>query len=116
MNPESPSPQEKKPYHFVRRTIFRNVNLEKLSNELSSRFTIVKPFVSKRTGALGRELGSFQVKADSLHVLFEVDRAVLYQKEARPFTQMDLELHKIVFKLYGMRLPFFRREPTITYE
>jgi len=107
-------PSRKRPYHFIRRTVFRNVNLERLSKELSPRFTIIKPFVSKRTNPLGREMGSLLVKADSLYVLFEVDRAVLYQRETCPFTKKDVELRDIVFKLYGMQLPFFAREPSIT--
>lgn len=61
-------------------------------------------------------MGSLLVEADSLYVLFEVDRAVLYQKEVRPLTQRDLELHDIVFRLYGMQLPFFVREPRIANE
>jgi len=90
--------------------------LEKLSEELSPKFSIVKPFSSKRTNHLGREMGSLLVKADSLYVLFEVDRAVLYQKEALPFTKKDVELRSIAFKLYGMQLPFLAREPKIAYE
>jgi len=91
---KSPSLHGERPYHFVGRTVFRNVNPARISHELSSRFTIIKPFTSKKT--------------NPLYVLFEVERAVIYEK--------DVELRSIAFKLYGMQFPFFAREPSIAYE
>jgi len=114
--PVTSGSKEEQPYYFVRRTILRNVDLEKLSAELSPRFSVVRPFVSNRENILGRESGSFEVKADTLYALFEVDRATLFQKVRRPFAQRDLELRSIVFKRYGMQLPLFAREPSFERE
>jgi len=104
------------PYHYVRWTWFNEHNLEKLAEELAN-FTIVKPPPRKKvTDLMGRNVGEFEVQADTLLAFLSSEHASLFQKEKAPFTEKDIELRKAVFVLYphsrATPLPFgFRKEP-----
>ena len=47
-----------------------------------------------------------KVTADTLSARLEPYRAVLYQKEAKPFTRLDLALRNAVVDLYDKMSPF----------
>ena len=102
-------------YRFIRVTWFRKHDLRELSSELALEFKLVRSFVSSREWYMGRELGSFLVRADTLYVLLEPDRAILFQRDDAPFTRLDLELRERVFKLYPYTFrastSFFTKEP-----
>ena len=74
--------------------------------------------MSDKDNDLRRENGSFEVKADTLYAIFELDRATIFQKARQPFTERDVELHDAVFKLYGMHTLYsiLQREPPFTRE
>lgn len=108
---QSSSPQ-KEAYRFSREVIYFHVDMVKLSKELASKYTIIRPFVSDKSNPLFGELGSLLVKADTLYGQFNGERVVLYQEEAKPFTKKDLELRELAFKLYGFpSRPYLKREP-----
>jgi len=102
-------------YRFIRAQWFRKYDLEELSSDLALEFTVARPFTSSKEWYMGRELGSFLVKGDTLYALLEPDRATLFQKEEAPFTRRDLELRDRVFKLYPHTFrasaSFFTKEP-----
>jgi len=102
-------------YRFIRALWFRKHDLRELSDELASEFTPVRPFKSSKEWYMGRELGSFLVRADTLYALLEPDRATLFQKEEAPFSRWDLELRERTFKLYPHTFrasaSFFTKEP-----
>ncbi len=52
------------------------------------------------------ERGEVKVAADTLSVILEPYRAVLYQREARPFTRLDLALRSEVARLYDKMGPY----------
>jgi len=95
-------------YRFIRATWLRKHDLKELCSELAQEFILVRPFISSKEWYLGRELGSFLVRADTLYALLEPDKATLFQKAEAPFTRRDLELRERIFKLY----PYTFRVPT----
>ena len=101
-------PNGMKPYRFIRLVYRRKTDLAEISVRLSERFTLIRPFVSKVNSYPAVELGSFEVKADTLYALLEADKATLFQKTRAPFTKKDLELRQTIFDLY----PYHPHMPT----
>lgn len=92
-----------KPYYYVRFRWDFGVDIEKVAGELAEDFTVeeVKTFESDRDMTLYRgHREELKATADSLTVLLSRTRAVLYQREATPFTERDMELRGRILELY----------------
>ncbi len=101
------------PYHHVRFRWERAADLPRLKLYLSGTFNVVAS-TRRREGVelvfkedMRREL---KVEADTLRVTLEPFRAILFQREAAPFTARDLALRNTVVELYD-RLGPFNSEP-----
>jgi len=104
------------PYHFVCTRRWKRHNLRDLAKKLGD-FTYVKQIGDLSQINLTDPRHDFspemEFKADSLYVLISARRAVLFQKTRQPFTEKDLQLRRIIFKLYpDYRLPVFKKEPS----
>lgn len=107
------------PYHYVRFKWWRIVDLKEIARELGGVFSI-EPLKMPRND---RELSllkdmreELRVKADTLGAMLSPVRAVLFQREAAPFTARDMELRRRVLELYPRDRPtpfpmFFSEEP-----
>jgi len=60
----------------------------------------IMPHDERDLSFLKDERDELRVSADTLSVILSRLRAVLYQKEAAPFTARDVELRKRVLELY----------------
>jgi hypothetical protein len=92
-----------KPYYYVRFRWDFGVDIEKVAGELAEDFTVegIKTFESDRDMTLYRgHREELKARADSLTVLLSRTRAVLYQREATPFTERDMELRGRILELY----------------
>jgi len=92
-----------KPYFYVRFRWDFGADIGKLASELAEDFTVeeVKTFESDRDMTLYRgHREELKAKADSLTVLLSRTRAVLYQREAEPFTERDVRLRSRILELY----------------
>ena len=110
-------------YSYVRFRWWDPVNLDKAVEELSG--FKVKKIIQEKGGediSLYRDLrDEVEVEADTLQAFLSPFRAVLNQKEAKPFTARDLELREKVMKMYprGRPTPFpweFSSEPKFEVE
>ena len=83
------------------------VDLDKVVEEFSGFKT--KKIIKKKEGeeiSLYRDLrDEITVEADTLKALFSPFRAVLNQKEAKPFTVRDMELREKIMKMYPQDWP-----------
>ena len=106
-----------KPYHFVRYRWWTRVDLAKASKDLKELFNVQAIEMPRdRIEIVKDEKDELRVKADTLWALLSPFRAVLYQREAAPFTRKDIELRKKMMELYPKErsspLPlFFKKEP-----
>jgi len=92
-----------KPYYYVRFRWDFGVDIGKIAGEFAEDFTVeeVKTFESDRDMTLYRgHREELKATADSLTVLLSRTRAVLYQREATPFTERDMELRGRILELY----------------
>jgi len=104
--------------HVVLSQFGRLHDIEKLSEMLRERFVLVKTLLPDRTNIpsimseLRGAVPEILFKADTLFAAVAPGRAVLFQKERKPFTEKDLELRKTILELYPFRinLPFFAKE------
>jgi hypothetical protein len=97
------------PYHHVRFRWNEPLDLERTRTMLSSSFRVTVVTTPHDVGGLvyqSRERGEVKVAADTLSVRLEPYRAVLYQKEAKPFTRLDLALRNAVVNLYDKMSPY----------
>jgi len=110
-------------YSYVRFRWWDPVDLDKTVEEFSGFKT--KMIFQKKEGeeiSLLIDLRSeVEVEADTLQALLSPFRAVLNQKEAKPFTARDMELREKVMKMYprGRPTPFpweFSSEPKFEVE
>jgi hypothetical protein len=108
------------PYYYVRFCWWIPNNLEKLSEELATRFNLVKlpiPKEDERELSLYKsQRGLIEVKADTLSAFLSPFTVVLSQKEKAPFTEKDMELRKTILALYPQIRPtpfpwHFSKEP-----
>jgi len=110
-------------YSYVRFRWWDPVNLDKAVEEFSG-FKTKKIFQDKG----GEDVSPYidlreevEVEADTLQAVLSSLRAVLNQKEVKPFTVKDMELREKVMKLYprGRPTPFpweFNSEPKFEKE
>ena len=92
-------------------------DVKKLSEKLQEDFTFVKILLPERKtvvviSELKGPVPEIELKADTLFALIAPNKAVLFQKERRPFTKKDVELRKKILELYQYKLslPLFARE------
>jgi hypothetical protein len=92
-----------KPYYYVRFRWDMGVDIGKVAGELAEGFNVeeVKTFESDRDMTLYKgHREELKATADSLTVLLSRTRAVLYQREAEPFTEKDMALRGRILELY----------------
>ena len=106
------------PYSYVRYTWWKTYSVEELVSKLKDRFTVIEPqgLKGESLSPIQGDIPKIEVKADTLVVYVAPSRAVLSQKESKPFTKRDMELREIVLSLYPHATPgplpfFYRREP-----
>jgi hypothetical protein len=92
-----------KPYYYVRFRWDFGVDIGIIVGELAEDFVVeeVKTFESDRDMTLYKgHREELKATADSLTVLLSRTRAVLYQREAEPFTERDMKLRGRILELY----------------
>ena len=97
------------PYHHVRFRWNTPLDLERTKSMLSGSFRVTVMSTPHEVGSLvyqWRERGEVKVAADTLSAGLDPYRAVLYQKEAKPFTRLDLALRNAVVDLYDKMGPY----------
>lgn len=107
------------PYHYVRFKWWRIVDLKEIARELGGLFSIEPlnmPRDDRELSLLKDMREELRVKADTLGAMLSPVRAVLFQREAAPFTARDMELRRRVLELYPRDRPtpfpmFFSEEP-----
>jgi len=111
------------PYSYVRFTWWKVHDIKGLYARFVDRFTVKMPsgLQGESLSLIQRDIYRMEVKADSLVAYVAASRAVLSQKESRPFTKKDLELREAILELYPHAtpgpLPFYsRKEPPFRIE
>lgn len=97
------------PYYHVRFRWNEPVDLVRTKTMLSGSFRVTVTATPHEAGGLvyqSRERGEVKVAADTLSAILEPYRAVLYQREAKPFTRLDLALRSEVAHLYDKMSPY----------
>ena len=98
----------RKPYYYIRFRWWRGVGLEKVIKELSKEFEVKKknfPEYDVDLSLLKDRRVEVEIKADTLNARLSEFCAILYQKEAKPFTSKDLLLRKKILELYSRNKP-----------
>ena len=98
----------KKPYYYIRFRWWIDVGLEKVIKELSKEFEVKKknfPEYNVDLSLFKDQRVEVEIKADNLNAKLSKFRAILYQKEAKPFTSKDLLLRKKILELYSRNRP-----------
>ena len=93
-------------YHYVRFKWWDHVDLDKAVEKFSGFKT--KKILQEEGEDLSpyRDLrDEVEVEADTLHAMLSPFRAILNQKEAKPFTARDMELREKVMKMYPRSRP-----------
>ena len=95
-------------YKYVRFRWWERIDLKKLSEDLGRSFSVeklIQPSDEQGIFLFKDERDELKVSADTLSVMLSCFRAVLYQKEASPFTVRDIELRKKILELYPRNRP-----------
>jgi hypothetical protein len=110
-------------YSYVRFTWWTAYDIKGLYAKFVDRFTVRMPsgLQGESLSLIQRDIYRMEVKADSLVAYVAPSRAVLSQKESRPFTMKDLELREAILELYPHvspgPFPFYnRKEPPFRVE
>lgn len=94
-------------YSYVRFRWWGSVDLDKAVEELSG--FKAKKIIQEKGGddlSLYRDFrDEVEVEADTLQALLSPFRAVLNQREAKPFTARDMELRARILELYPKNTP-----------
>jgi hypothetical protein len=87
---------------YVRFLWHREVDLEKISEDFAEYEPTLREELEdpNRRPFHGYNLRELKVKADTLGAFLSVKRAVLFQREKKPFTKRDVELRKKIFEIY----------------
>ncbi|MGD2201742.1 MAG: hypothetical protein PVJ38_08945 [Candidatus Bathyarchaeota archaeon] len=98
---------EEQPYHFVRFLWMATVDLEEMADQFEAYVEGWREPPETETGMHTHiyNLRELKLKADTLQVYLSLQRAVLFQRERKPFTQRDVELRKRVFEVYPRSRP-----------
>jgi len=96
-------------YHVSFKRWGRLYDVEKISQRLQEKFTLVKTLVSLNYGLpvfseLWGYVPEILFKADTLFAAISPSRVTLFQKEIASFTTKDLELRKTILKFYPASL------------
>ena len=97
------------PFYHVRFRWNEPLDLERTKTMLSGSFRVTVKTTPHEAGGLvyqSGERGEVKVSADTLSARLEPYRAVLYQREAKPFTRLDLALRNAVVDLYDKMGPY----------
>ena len=107
-----------KPYRHSRFKWLFGGDLNDVKKELEKDFdveTIIRPKSDTELDPWKMDRDEIKVKADTLTVSISRMKAVLFQKNAAPFTEKDVLLRKKIFEMYPRISPFpfqlYRREP-----
>lgn len=111
-----------KPYHYLRYRWWNRVDLEEVAKELGEEFSVewsIGPRDEMGVDLRKAEKDVLKVKADTLGAYLDIYKAVLYQREAAPFTARDLKLRNKLFEIYTRDRPtpfpwMFLEEPKFT--
>ena len=110
-------------YSYVRFRWWDPVDLDKAVEEFSGFKTkkIVRKAGDQEISLYKDQRDEVEVEADTLQALLSSFRAVINQKEVKPFTARDMELREKVLKMYprGRPTPFpweFSSEPKFEKE
>jgi hypothetical protein len=87
------------PYYFIRYTWIDRVDVGRFAKDLSSSFEVTVLRGPESHLAIV-ERAKYLVKADTLRVYLSPTKAILFQKEKKPFTEKDLTLRKSIFSVY----------------
>lgn len=107
------------PYYYVRFKWFKRADMGGAKRELEESFQVTS--LRAHRGGRDIDLSPFEreelrVRADTLAAYLSPFRAVLFQREATPFTRRDLELRDVLFRIYPRDVPsplpmFYMDEP-----
>ena len=108
-----------KPYHYIRWSWWKKIDIEKLSKELSEKFHVeaIKDHGWDLELTLMKDARDrYLIKSDTLIVFLSIYRVNMLQKESAPFTARDLELRARLLELFPNErstfLPWpYTREP-----
>jgi hypothetical protein len=96
------------PYHYVRFRWWNPLDLDKLVSELGAAYKMVKRASPRNNHELSlyRDVREeVTITADTLGARLSPVRAVLFQKERKPFTKKDVALRKVVVDMYDKTTP-----------
>lgn len=97
-------------YHYVRWRWNERIDIEKLVEELREKFKVVpiKDHGWDLELTYHKEMRDrYMIKSDTLTVFLSIFRVVMVQREAAPFTELDLELRDRMLKLFPKDRPTF---------
>jgi hypothetical protein len=101
------------PYYHVRFRLDEPLDLDRTRTILSGSFGVKvlgTPHEGDGLTFSSAEKGEVKVAADTLSAILEPYRAVLFLREAKPFTRLDIALRGEVVRLYDRMSPY-RSEP-----
>ena len=91
-------------YSYVRYTWWREVDIDKLGDELSEKFEVKPVNVPESTMyelSLHKDArDETLIRADTIGAYISRFRAVLFQRDRAPFTSRDLELRSRILEVY----------------
>ena len=96
------------PYHYTRFRWMRPLDLDAASRELGVDFTVEKkprPRDDVELTLYADQRDEIVARADTLAVIMTSLRAVLFQRESKPFTGRDLRLRAWVFRSFDKTTP-----------
>ncbi len=97
-----------KPYHFVRFRWLKPLNLDEVARGLAGAYSIEKrviPRDDREITLYENQRDEIKATADTLAVILNSYRAILFQRESKPFTTRDASLHTLVFEMYDRSTP-----------
>jgi hypothetical protein len=97
------------PYYHVRFRWGEPLDLDRMRTMLSGSFRITvlgTPHEEDGLTFSSTEKGEVKIAADTLSAILEPYRAVIFQREAKPFTRLDVALRGEVARLYEKLGPY----------
>jgi len=97
-----------KSYHFVRFRWLKPLNLDEVALDLAGAYSIekwVRPRDDREITLYGNLRDEVTATADTLAVILNPYRAILFQRESKPFTTRDESLRTRVFEMYDKSTP-----------
>ena len=111
-------------YHYIRYRWEDKVDLNRVTKEFKNKFEVKKiefPRDNVEISLYKTDRDELLVKSDTLIASLSGFRAVLTQKEPKPFTQKDMDLRKKILEKYPRERPTpfpfsFKNEPKFKIE